>query len=87
MRVNSVFASFRFILRSKEEINNHLTDAQKTADEKVKELEVESQSQPAGWRPAADCVFVSQQKKVYLERSVREAEDNIREMLMARRAQ
>lgn len=32
-------------------------------------------------------VFVFQQKKVYLERSVKEAEDNIREMLMARRAQ
>lgn len=28
-----------------------------------------------------------QQKKVYLERSVKEAEDNIREMLMSRRAQ
>lgn len=28
-----------------------------------------------------------QQKKSYLERSVKEAEDNIREMLMARRAQ
>lgn len=32
-------------------------------------------------------VFVFQQKKVYLERSVKEAEDNIREMLMARRSQ
>lgn len=31
--------------------------------------------------------FVFQQKKVYLERSVKEAEDNIREMLMARRSQ
>ena len=28
-----------------------------------------------------------EQKKSYLERSVKEAEDNIREMLMARRAQ
>lgn len=28
-----------------------------------------------------------QQKKVYLERSVKEAEDNIREMLLSRRAQ
>ncbi|TWW75320.1 prefoldin subunit 1 [Takifugu rubripes] len=55
-----------FILRSKEEIENNLTDAQKTANEKIKELE---------------------QKKVYLERSVKEAEDNIREMLMARRSQ
>lgn len=27
-----------------------------------------------------------QQKKVYLERSVKEAEDNIREMLLSRRA-
>ncbi|XP_054481704.1 prefoldin subunit 1 [Anoplopoma fimbria] len=55
-----------FILQSKEEINNQLTDKQKTADEKIKELE---------------------QKKVYLERSVKEAEDNIREMLLSRRAQ
>ncbi|CAB1421734.1 unnamed protein product [Pleuronectes platessa] len=55
-----------FILQSKEEINNQLMDKQKTADEKIKELE---------------------QKKVYLERSVKEAEDNIREMLLSRRAQ
>ncbi|XP_030602827.1 prefoldin subunit 1 isoform X2 [Archocentrus centrarchus] len=54
-----------FILQSKEEINNLLTDKQKTADEKIKELE----------------------RKVYLERSVKEAEDNIREMLLSRRAQ
>ncbi|XP_076606988.1 prefoldin subunit 1 isoform X2 [Chaetodon auriga] len=54
-----------FILQSKEEINNQLMDRQKTADEKIKELE----------------------KKVYLERSVKEAEDNIREMLLSRRAQ
>ncbi|XP_071362252.1 prefoldin subunit 1 isoform X2 [Trachinotus anak] len=53
-----------FILQSKEEINNQLMDKQKTADEKIKELE----------------------KKVYLERSVKEAEDNIREMLLSRRA-
>ncbi|XP_076026602.1 prefoldin subunit 1 [Genypterus blacodes] len=55
-----------FILQSKEEINIQLTDKQKTADEKIKELE---------------------QKKSYLERSVKEAEDNIREMLLSRRAQ
>ncbi|XP_068187163.1 prefoldin subunit 1 [Antennarius striatus] len=55
-----------FILQSKEDINNQLMDKQKTADEKIKELE---------------------QKKVYLERSVKEAEDNIREMLLSRRAQ
>ncbi|RVE63438.1 hypothetical protein OJAV_G00136220 [Oryzias javanicus] len=55
-----------FILQSREEINNMLTDKQKTVDEKIKELE---------------------QKKVYLERSVKEAEDNIREMLLSRRAQ
>ncbi|KAK9537079.1 hypothetical protein VZT92_006815 [Zoarces viviparus] len=54
-----------FILQSKEEINDQLKDKQKTADEKIKELE---------------------QKKVYLERSVKEAEDNIREMLLSRRA-
>lgn len=30
---------------------------------------------------------ILQQKKVYLERSVKEAEDNIREMLLSRRAQ
>ncbi|XP_065143875.1 prefoldin subunit 1 [Paramisgurnus dabryanus] len=55
-----------FILQSKDEIANQLLDKQKTADEKIKELE---------------------QKKTYLERSVKDAEDNIREMLMSRRAQ
>merc|ERR1712098_360225 len=55
-----------FILQSKEDINNLLTDKQKTVEEKIKELE---------------------QRKVYLERSVKEAEDNIREMLLSRRAQ
>ncbi|XP_028451795.1 prefoldin subunit 1 isoform X2 [Perca flavescens] len=53
-----------FILQSKEDINNQLMDKQKTAEEKIKELE----------------------KKVYLERSVKEAEDNIREMLLSRRS-
>lgn len=37
---SSVVMSFRFILQSKEEINNQLMDKQKTADEKIKELEV-----------------------------------------------
>lgn len=55
-----------FILQSREDITNQLTDKQRTANEKIKELE---------------------QKKVYLERSVKEAEDNIREMLLSRRAQ
>ncbi|KAL4659795.1 prefoldin subunit 1 [Arapaima gigas] len=55
-----------FILQSKSEINSQLTEKQRTADEKIKELE---------------------QKKTYLERSVKEAEDNIREMLMSRRSQ
>ncbi|XP_071270011.1 prefoldin subunit 1 [Salvelinus alpinus] len=55
-----------FILQSKEDINTQLTYKQKTADEKIKELE---------------------QKKTYLERTVKDAEDNIREMLMSRRAQ
>lgn len=32
-------------------------------------------------------LFSLQQKKTYLERSVKDAEDNIREMLMSRRAQ
>ncbi|XP_012691202.1 prefoldin subunit 1 [Clupea harengus] len=54
-----------FILQSKDGISNQLTEKQKTADNKIKELE---------------------QKKTYLERSVKEAEDNIREMLMSRRA-
>ncbi|KAF1378034.1 hypothetical protein PFLUV_G00185400 [Perca fluviatilis] len=54
-----------FILQSKEDINSQLMDKQKTAEEKIKELE---------------------QKKVYLERSVKEAEDNIREMLLSRRS-
>ncbi|KAG5284916.1 hypothetical protein AALO_G00031910 [Alosa alosa] len=54
-----------FILQSKDEISNQLMEKQKTADDKIKELE---------------------QKKTYLERSVKEAEDNIREMLMSRRA-
>ncbi|KAJ8348379.1 hypothetical protein SKAU_G00269680 [Synaphobranchus kaupii] len=55
-----------FILQSKDDINRQLIEKQKTADEKIKELE---------------------QKKTYLERSVKDAEDNIREMLMSRRAQ
>ncbi|XP_037587243.1 prefoldin subunit 1-like [Cebus imitator] len=55
-----------FILQSKEAIYNQLLEKQKTAEEKIKELE---------------------QKKSYLEWSVKEAEDNIREMLMAQRAQ
>ncbi|NP_001013362.1 prefoldin subunit 1 [Danio rerio] len=55
-----------FILQSKGEISNQLLEKQKTADDKIKELE---------------------QKKTYLERSVKDAEDNIREMLMSRRAQ
>ncbi|KAJ8276281.1 hypothetical protein COCON_G00080330 [Conger conger] len=55
-----------FILQSKDVINRQLVEKQKTADEKIKELE---------------------QKKTYLERSVKDAEDNIREMLMSRRAQ
>nr|XP_057943873.1 prefoldin subunit 1 isoform X2 [Doryrhamphus excisus] len=54
-----------FILQSKEDIARQLKDKQKSAEEKIKELE----------------------KKVYLERSVKEAEDNIREMLLSRRAQ
>nr|XP_039318200.1 prefoldin subunit 1-like [Saimiri boliviensis boliviensis] len=55
-----------FIFQSKEAIRNQLLEKQKTAEEKIKELE---------------------QKKSYLERSVKEAEDNIRELLMAQRAQ
>lgn len=43
------------------------------------------------WRGLFDCALTMlcnlQQKKVYLERSVKEAEDNIREMLLSRRAQ
>ncbi|XP_077596573.1 prefoldin subunit 1 isoform X2 [Stigmatopora nigra] len=54
-----------FILQSKEGITQQLKTKQKTAEEKIKELE----------------------KKIYLERSVKEAEDNIREMLLSRRAQ
>ncbi|XP_034033445.1 prefoldin subunit 1 isoform X2 [Thalassophryne amazonica] len=54
-----------FILQSKEEIDNQMMDKQRTADEKIKELE----------------------KKLYLERSVKDAEDNIREMLLSRRTQ
>lgn len=41
-----------------------------------------------GWGdPDLPLFSALQQKKSYLERSVKEAEDNIREMLMARRAQ
>ena len=36
----------RFILQSKEEINNQLTDKQKTADTKIKELEVQLHASP-----------------------------------------
>lgn len=43
---------------------------------------------PSGPVSLKPCFFPTlQQKKSYLERSVKEAEDNIREMLMARRAQ
>lgn len=43
---------------------------------------------PSGPVTLKPCFFpILQQKKSYLERSVKEAEDNIREMLMARRAQ
>lgn len=42
---------------------------------------------PAGPHSLFLCFGVFQQRKSYLERSVKEAEDNIREMLMARRAQ
>ncbi|PKU40466.1 prefoldin subunit hypothetical protein [Limosa lapponica baueri] len=38
-------------------------------------------------RIAEEKIKELEQKKSYLERSVKEAEDNIREMLMARRAQ
>ncbi|NWW68378.1 PFD1 protein, partial [Ifrita kowaldi] len=38
-------------------------------------------------RIAEEKIKELEQKKLYLERSVKEAEDNIREMLMARRAQ
>ncbi|KAM6322437.1 prefoldin subunit 1 isoform 3-T3 [Podargus strigoides] len=38
-------------------------------------------------RCKGDDISTGKQKKSYLERSVKEAEDNIREMLMARRAQ
>ena len=67
-------------------------DKQKTADEKIKELEVQLQIPTLLWCVSLRvsgltvvCDF--QQKKVYLERSVKEAEDNIREMLLSRRAQ
>ena len=36
----------RFILQSKEEINDQLTDKQKTADTKIKELEVQQHTSP-----------------------------------------
>ena len=96
-----MFVCFRFILQSKEEINNQLMDKQKTADEKIKELEVHTVcvcvcarmlTDCVCWRMLTDCVGPDcvcffQQKKVYLERSVKEAQDNIREMLLSRRAQ
>lgn len=86
-----VCVCFRFILQSKEEINNQLMDKQKTADEKIKELEVQIHNEIhcsvcAGVCGLTVCCHF-QQKKVYLERSVKEAEDNIREMLLSRRAQ
>ena len=55
-----------FILQSKDEINNRLTDRQETHEQNMKVLE---------------------QRKVYLERSVREAQENISEMLLSRRSQ
>ena len=79
-------------------------DKQKTADEKIKELEVQlhtlirytlkytqTRFTCSVCSGVSDYVlwfiFILQQKKVYLERSVKEAEDNIREMLMSRRTQ
>lgn len=93
-RIGKIFfvGFFRFILQSKEEINNQLTDKQKTADEKIKELEVwVHEMRCIWWSRLYECALIMlcnlQQKKVYLERSVKEAEDNIREMLLSRRAQ
>ncbi|XP_027630631.1 prefoldin subunit 1 isoform X1 [Tupaia chinensis] len=90
-----------FILQSKEVIHNQLLEKQKIAEEKIKELERPGSKAhadvPGLW--LSGCGRVSWQrgyirpgpcalqKKSYLERSVKEAEDNIREMLMARRAQ
>ncbi|XP_033036905.1 prefoldin subunit 1 isoform X1 [Trachypithecus francoisi] len=83
-----------FILQSKEAIHNQLLEKQKIAEEKIKELEhlaffipYEAQTLPFVGLVGGLTVKCQQQKKSYLERSVKEAEDNIREMLMARRAQ
>lgn len=38
--ISPISLSLRFILQSKEDINEQLIDKQKTADEKIKELEV-----------------------------------------------
>ncbi|XP_052011445.1 prefoldin subunit 1 isoform X1 [Apodemus sylvaticus] len=91
-----------FILQSKEVIHNQLLEKQKIAEEKIKELECwrvspgpstfQASPLPLSYTPASAYPNVVQsseaeQKKSYLERSVKEAEDNIREMLMARRAQ
>ncbi|XP_047586699.1 prefoldin subunit 1 isoform X1 [Lutra lutra] len=77
-----------FILQSKEVIHSQLLEKQKIAEEKIKELEVLI---PCLHVPLIYGVILLtarvKQKKSYLERSVKEAEDNIREMLMARRAQ
>lgn len=40
---------YRFILQSKDEINNQLTEKQKTADDKIKELEVKFFSHSHKW--------------------------------------
>ncbi|RMB96872.1 hypothetical protein DUI87_26941 [Hirundo rustica rustica] len=87
-----------FILQPKGVIHNQLLEKQRIAEEKIKELELEP-IVPCPVTPVPDGsseviasprYFVEgrdEQKKSYLERSVKEAEDNIREMLMARRAQ
>ncbi|KAJ7402099.1 hypothetical protein BTVI_89436 [Pitangus sulphuratus] len=93
-------AGSRFILQPKGVIHNQLLEKQRIAEEKIKELELPVAESlvvaielkfPAvvtvsrgGWSAKVVAMW---QKKSYLERSVKEAEDNIREMLMARRAQ
>ncbi|XP_075020063.1 prefoldin subunit 1 isoform X3 [Calonectris borealis] len=75
-----------FILQSKGVIHNQLLEKQRIAEEKIKELELQRATVSTSAENAVPWPR-QQQKKSYLERSVKEAEDNIREMLMARRAQ
>ncbi|KAM6322438.1 prefoldin subunit 1 isoform 4-T4 [Podargus strigoides] len=70
---------------SKTKKHAHLTDTEIMT--LVDETRIQHRGRSYLSRCKGDDISTGKQKKSYLERSVKEAEDNIREMLMARRAQ